>query len=369
MDQGSAFSDIGRSFVKRQANFEVLRVTAMAMIVAMHFMHKGGIIQPLQEDMSIVNTTAWLIETFCNVAANCYVLIAGYFLVDVEWKLKKLVSVVGQVLFYSLLIPLVCILFGIGDVRSWSVYDWVIAVLPLQMDHYWFATAYVLMFMLTPVLAAGVKQLSKKQLELTIGILLIYFCVFKSISPILLSTDNYGYDYPWFICMFLIAAYIKLHGTTDGGLQIGRLQLWSSGKKSAMLYVVITVLTFFFSMVLGLITARTGKFDYYMDMLYSYNHILTLAASLSLFFTFKHWQPGEGKWIRFLCRIAPYTFGVYLIHENIAVSNLWPKWFLVEKVRGSLLFLPYMLLVIVCLFAVCMAIDAVRKAVFDKVIK
>ena len=28
--------------MKRQANFEILRVIAMAMIVAMHFMQKGG---------------------------------------------------------------------------------------------------------------------------------------------------------------------------------------------------------------------------------------------------------------------------------------------------------------------------------------
>lgn len=353
--------------MKRQANFEVLRVVAMAMIVAMHFMHKGGIIQPLYADMTLVNCTAWLIETMCNVAANCYVLIAGYFLVDTEWKLKKLIAVVAQVWFYAMLIPVICLIFGIGDVRSWSIYEWVNAVLPLQMDHYWFATAYVLMFMLSPVLAAGVKQLSKKQLEVTIGVLLIYFCVFKSISPILLSTDKYGYDYPWFICMFLIAAYIKLHGTEDGGVRIGRFYLWNSGKKSAVWYFAISVLTFCFSVVLGMITARIGKFDYYMNMVYSYNHVLTLLASLSLFFAFKHWQPKEGKATRFLCKIAPYTFGVYLIHENIAIRNLWPGWFSVEQVRGSLLFIPYMLIVIVCVFAVCMGIDWIRKAVFDKI--
>ena len=74
--------------MKRQANFEVLRVTAMAMIVVMHFMQKGGILQPLAGDMSLVNVSAWLIESFCIVATNCYVLIAGYFMVDAEWKLK-----------------------------------------------------------------------------------------------------------------------------------------------------------------------------------------------------------------------------------------------------------------------------------------
>lgn len=342
----------------------------MAMIVSMHFMQKGGILTSLSYDTSAANCAAWLIESFCIVAANCYVLIAGYFLVDTEWKCKKLLTLVSQILFYSLLIPIVCLLLGIGDVHAWTVYDWIIAVLPLQMEHYWFATAYVLMFLLSPVLAAGVKQLSKKQLEITIGLLLVYFCVFKSISPILLSTDHYGYDYPWFICLFLIAAYIKLYGNGENGLQFGKLgkiRLFASGKKSLICYVVTAVLIFVFSVVLGIINARIGKFDYYMNMVYSYNHILTLFASLSLFFAFKHWQPKECGLVRFLCKLAPYTFGVYLIHENIVIRNLWPHWFGVERVKGSLLFVAYMMVVICVVFAVCMTVDWVRSLVFKRV--
>ena len=79
--------------MKRQANFEVLRVVAMAMIVSMHFLHKGGIIEPLTNNTTVVNITAWLIELLCIVAANCYMLIAGYFLVEAEWKLKKFLQI------------------------------------------------------------------------------------------------------------------------------------------------------------------------------------------------------------------------------------------------------------------------------------
>lgn len=359
------------------------------MIVSMHFMQKGAILQPLSYDTSAVNCAAWLIESFCIVAANCYVLIAGYFLIDTEWKCKKLVTLVGQILFYSLLIPIVCLLLGIGDVHVWTIYDWIIAVLPLQMEHYWFATAYVLMFLLSPVLAAGVKQLSKKQLEITIGLLLVYFCVFKSISPILLSTDHYGYDYPWFICLFLIAAYIKLYVNGEEGLQVGsenglqlgktkqfgsgngsqlgKLKLFASAKSSMICYVITAVIIFLFSFLLGRINARIGKFDYYMNMVYSYNHILTLFASLSLFFAVKHWQPKEGGLVRFLCRLAPYTFGVYLIHENIVIRNLWPYWLGVNRVRGSILFVPYMMFAICVVFAVCMVVDWVRRLVFKRV--
>ena len=181
--------------MKRQANFEILRVLAMAMIVAMHYMLKGGIAVPMSGDASIVNHVAWLIEAFCIVAANCYVLISGYFMVEAEWKLKKLIMLAAQVLFYSLLIPIICLFTGIGDVAQWSVYEWIFAVLPLQMDHYWFATSYVLLLMLVPVLAAGVKQLSQKQLQITIGVLLFYYCVI--ISIIIRGQQDWtdGFDY------------------------------------------------------------------------------------------------------------------------------------------------------------------------------
>lgn len=355
--------------MKRQANFEVLRVVAMAMIVTLHFLQRGGILVPLYEEINIVNSTGWLIKSLCIVAANCYVLIAGYFLVEAEWKCKKLLTLVSQIIFYSILIPVVCILLGIGNVRQWSIYEWITTVLPLQMDHYWFATAYVLMFVLSPVLAAGVKQLSKKQLEWVIGILLVYFCVFKSLSPILLATDRYGYDYPWFICLFLIAAYIRLYGNKENGLQIGKVKLFTSAKASAGLYVVSALALFAVSLVLGMITARIGKFDYYMNMVFSYNHILTLLASLSFFYAFLHWEPKDKKAVHFVSKIAPYTFGVYLIHENVAIRDLWTGWFLVEKVKDSLLFVPYMILVIACLFVVCMAIDYIRACIFKKVFK
>ena len=344
--------------MKRQANFEILRVLAMAMIVAMHYMLKGGIAVPMSEDGSLVNHTAWLIEAFCIVAANCYVLISGYFLVEAEWKLKKLILLVVQVLFYSLLIPLVCLPLGIGDVAEWSIYEWIFAILPLQMDHYWFATSYVLLFMLVPVLAPGIRQLSQKQLQITIGVLLFYYCVIKSISPILLSTDRYGYDLGWFICLFLIAGYIRLYG----------ISFFEKKGRSLVTYVICSLGIFGISASAGFICRKTGALKYYMDMPYCYNYFLTLIGAVALFYVFKQMSVKEGKAVQLICNVAPYTFGIYLIHENLAIRNLWPVWLGVEGVRGSFLFIPYMLFAVIVVFAVGIIIDFVRKKFINETI-
>lgn len=346
--------------MKRQSNFEILRVLAMAMIVAMHFMLKGGIAIPLSEDGSAVNHLAWMIEAFCIVAANCYVLIGGYFMVETQWKLKKLILLVAQVLFYSLLVPIVCLLMEIGDVSQWSVYEWIFAVLPLQMDHYWFATSYVLLFMLVPVLAPGVKQLSKKQLQITIGVLLFYDCVIKSLSPILLSTDNYGYDLGWFICLFLIAAYIRLY----------EIPFFEGMKKSISIYLISCVGIFGISAIAGFICRKTGALKYYMDMPYCYNYFLTLIGSVALFYVFKQMKvKEEGVLTTLLCRIAPYTFGIYLFHENLAIRNLWPAWLGVEGVKGSTLFVLQMVFAIVVVFVFGIIVDFVRKKLFGSLDK
>lgn len=340
--------------MRRQANFEILRVVAMAMIVSMHFMLKGGIAIPMSDDGSTVNHLAWLIESFCIVAANCYVLISGYFMAETEWKLKKLFSLVAQVLFYSLLVPIVCLLMGIGNVAQWSVYEWIFAILPLQMDHYWFATSYVLLFMLVPVLASGVKQLPQKQLQITIGVLLFYYCIIKSLSPILLSTDNYGYDLGWFICLFLIAAYIRLYG----------IPFFEGMKKNISIYLISCVGIFGISAIAGFICRKTGALKYYMDMPYCYNYFLTLIGSVALFYVFKQWKVKEGTVTTMLCRIAPYTFGVYLLHENLAIRNLWPAWLGVEGVKESPLFVLQMVFAIVVVFVFGIIVDFVRKKLF-----
>ena len=89
---------------KRQANFELLRMTAMLMVVAMHFLsHTGGLPEAGQMP-GAKGTAAVLVESFCIVAVNVYVLISGYFLSESGFSLKRLLRLLLQVLFYTLLI-------------------------------------------------------------------------------------------------------------------------------------------------------------------------------------------------------------------------------------------------------------------------
>lgn len=342
---------------KRQANFELLRILAMCMIVAMHYLLKGGILLPLSENGSPVNHVAWLIEAFCIVAVNVYVLISGYFLVEAEWKASRLVSLVMQVFVYSVGIPAVCLALDIGTVREWGIYQWINAVLPLQTEHYWFATAYVLMYLFAPVLAAGVKKLSKRQLQVIIGLLLLFFSVGKSLSPVLLATDRYGYDFGWFLCLFLVAAYIRLYG----------IPVYEKKPWGIWIYFGSVLGIWGISSISGYLSRRGLPFAYYTDMPYCYNYFLTLIGSVALFYVFSYIRIPEGRVSSGICRIAGYTFGVYLLHENIAVRELWQGWLGAEAVHKSFYFLPYMIFAVFVIFLAGVMTDFVRDCLFQKI--
>ena len=66
---------------KRMANLELLRCAAMMMVVVLHYLGKGGLLADLtKEHLSGAELTAWLLECFCAVAVNVYMILSGYFL-------------------------------------------------------------------------------------------------------------------------------------------------------------------------------------------------------------------------------------------------------------------------------------------------
>lgn len=342
---------------KRQANFELLRIVAMLMIIVLHYLNKSNLILLYTQEHSAVNYATHFIEAFCIVAVNCYVLLSGYFLVESVWKPERVVSLVAQILFYSLLIPVALICVGVISAGELSVYDWLNYVLPIETEHYWFATAYLILYLFAPLLAVGVKSVEKRTLQIIIGLLAFFFCIWKSFVPATLATDRYGYDYGWFLFLFLVAAYIRLYG-------IPKLD---KKKNAALLYVGMSLGIFLLTVLSGILAEHLPPFAYYMDMPDTYNHILCLLGSIGLFMLFKDMKPWEGKAAEVIRRLAPYTFGVYLLHEHILVRYRWMQWLRVDSVWGSWKFIPHMIGCVLIVYAAGTAVDCARAWIFGGV--
>ena len=343
----------------RQANIELLRIAAMVMVVVLHYFVKGGADISLVEDTGAINLILWALKGLCIVTINLYVLISGYFLVEAKWKISRLITLWLQAYVYSIGVPLVCFLFGLAGVREWGLYDWINVIFPVQMEHYWFITAYGILYLFVPALSAGVKQLTKKQHQLVIAGLLLIFSIPKTILPVLIPTDHYGYDFGWFLCLFMIAAYIRMYG----------IPVLNNKRRSFALYFGSVAGMWLISVVCALLSRKGLPLTYMMDMPYCHNHFLVLTAAIGLFYAFQYIRIPEGAISTLICRVSPYTLGVYLLHENLAIKTQWQLWSGIESVRGSFALFPHMFLTVVAVFVAGVAIDFVRDCLFKLVIR
>lgn len=338
--------------MKRKTNYEFLRIVAMLMIIALHYLDKGGILPKLNTGFNGVGYLAWFLEAFCLMSVNVYVLLSGYFGVESRWRIQKAATLWGQVFFYSIGIALAAALTGILPAKELSVYQWFGYLFPIVTEHYWFATSYLFLFFLMPFLHAGVKKLEKKQLRGILAGLLLFTCIAKTAIPMQLPTDHQGYEVLWFIIVYLVGAYLREYGRQP------------SLTESVLTFCLSGTALSGITMALRFVWMKTGSLENFMGYAYSYNYLFCLTGAVGLFRMFGHIHVQREKWAKWICTLSGCTFGVYLIHEHMALRYLWPTWFHTEKVVGSIWFLPHMLLTVLVVFALCGAIEYLRKRIF-----
>ena len=109
--------------IERQSNFELLRIIAMLMIVAHHFVAKNA----FNVDTEIIGFTAnklflQFIGNHAFIGNNLFFMISAWFLCDiskeydVKKSLKSIWKIERQMLFYSISICIVLILCGGGGI-------------------------------------------------------------------------------------------------------------------------------------------------------------------------------------------------------------------------------------------------------------
>lgn len=361
----------------RQLNYEVLRILAMLMIVCLHYLSKGGFLGvPAREHISMSGYAAWLIEAFCLVAVNVYVLISGYFGGGSETKdvLKRPFTIWKQVFFYSVAIGIIAAVTGIyqsdthqmfagayAGMPRLDMYQIFTYIFPIVTEHYWFATSYIILCLFMPFLDKGANALDQKSFAKLLGGFLLIFSVAKTVIPMQLAWDKYGYDAFWFVTLYLTGAYIRRFGVAA----------LCSRARAAALYVGCALLTFASFLIIRKVFFAIGSLEAFVNYAYTYNHVLCYLGAVGLFMAFqenanKSSNEAARRLERFrrpIVLVSGATFGVYLIHEHINIRYLWLQWFdcaaWVDAPLPS--FLGHMILTVFTVFVVCTLIEIARK--------
>lgn len=342
----------------RQANFELLRILAMVMIVGLHYLVKGGAITTPLDGLTSTGYVAWFLEAFFLVAVNIYVILSGYFGLDMKYSWKRPLRIWGQVWFYSVVIGVLCMMTGL---QQFDIYQVFMYLFPAVTEHYWFATAFLLLCICMPFLQAGAAQMEQKTFAAVLGLFLLFESLSKSILPMQLPWDHGGYDVVWFLCLYMTGLYLRRFG-----LPILQGKIW----KGLVVYALGAGLIFGSMIVLSVIYQKTGSLGAMVGYAYTYNHVLCYIAALGLFVAFEAMPSDFGKITPVIVKVSGATFGVYLIHEHYNIRYMWPKWFACEAFANASIgsFITHMIVTMLCVYIGCTLIELGRQYLEKKLV-
>lgn len=331
----------------RERNFEVMRTWAMFSIVIYHCMCHGigsDYAFDLQLPVSLFNFTfSDFILVIGSIAVNLYVLVSGYFLINTKFKISRIIRTWVSALFYSVVITTTFLLLSL---EPWSIVTLGKSFFPLSTDAYWFVSQYIGLLILSPFLAMLVRQLSYRQyVALLIGMGLMVLSVIPDFPLGKRFSISHGNSVWSFVYLFFIAGFIRLHLKR---IPMGKLVVTVLG---------LALLTMVSEMVLG-IHNGVGHL-----LWFNYNGIL-LFLSVAVFVFIRQQQiPETGIW-NLMVKVAPYTFGVYLIHDHLLMRDWIWKTLSMTSYANQWIYALAVMVVCVLIFAICILIDTVRKRLF-----
>lgn len=394
----------------RQVQTELTRIVAMLMILALHYLSKTGILPqyfPVTGGLFTVlsGATAYLLEAFCLVAVNVYVLITGYHMSDqrsgfrsgeaAKWSVslpyRRIVRLWVQVFTYSAGIGAIVFLTGIVSFRDWTIYRSMTHLFPIVTGHYWFATIYIVLLLIVPLMNPALASMKTIDLQKVVAVFLLFTSIAKTVLPMQLGTDGRGIDILWFICLYLTGVLLR-RMTTEASQannsansaevstidnifgKLGRIFIGfiRSKKAGIFLYLGGVLATYLFTAAIAILNQWTGLLPDLRNTAYSYNHLLCYVASIGLFLALQQVKIKEGKSAAVIRILGGTTFGVYLIHEHEAIRYLWPRWFgsalLTEGVwKNTLLWIPHLLISVTIMFCICAGIEYARGMITERV--
>lgn len=329
----------------RNSSLELLRIILMIMIVFHHFAAHSGF-EWDNSSLSIPHFWYNFIYMGGKIGVDIFVLISGYFLVNSEKSsvdsFKKILKLWGQVSFYAITIFVISCLI---DVNNLGFKPFIKAFLPITAPSWWFASTYFVLFLIHPFLNKLLHCLDKKSYQNLLVLLVICWCIIPTFT-----TRKYESNaLLWFVTLYAISGYARIYGFNPK----------FTSKHYFILFAAFTILTYLSSVIFTILGTKWSIFFDHATYFYGQEKLPTLLISLTLFMAFASLKISFHKWINI---IASATFGVYLIHDHPFIrSFLWLNIFKNAQYQNSLMLIPYSVIVIAIVYAVCTLVDLLRQ--------
>lgn len=274
---------------------ELLRIVSMLFVLLLHA-NFLGIHAPTAENLHEAPVETFFrifFEAAPIVAVDVFVLISGWF--GIQFSYKKLGAIWFQILFFTIGFWIVFLIFRPSEALT---VDKIKGIFLLNGD-YWFVKAYIILFLLSPVLNAFIEHATKKQFLVVLITYYVFHTIYGWLMDASVSFTMNGTTGLSFMGLYLLGRYLNIYKP--------RFTICQRKYDMAVYMGGVALLV-----MLNVIMLSRGHNISVSGRLYSYASPVVITAStfLLLYFSKLSFSSKLVNWIASSC------FAVYLFHCN-----------------------------------------------------
>ncbi len=326
----------------RDSNIELLRMLAMFLVLLVHadFFSLGA---PTPQDIqtnTLDSTLRIFFEALSIVCVNVFVLISGWF--GIRPSLKGVSNFIFQCLFFLIGLYVVTLLIGTSTFSLKGIAGCFAAT-----ELNWFIKAYLLLYILSPVLNSFVESADRKVFRNVLLAYFIFTCTYGWIGAAKFMMG--GYTTLFFIGLYLLARYMRIYQPN-----ITKFKCTTD----LMVYMVVSSFVTVVCVTPPLLIGRN------FQPWWNYIAPTTILGAVSLLLAFSKmkFQSKFVNWCGASC------FAVFLLHTN--PNTLWhfkDLFIYLHSHCSTLEFWGLTFVILIAIFFIAIIIDQLRIILWNKI--
>lgn len=340
----------------RNSSIELLRIVAMIIIIMHHFgIHGVFHILGKSQNILIVDNLSWqiiftqIVSWGGNVGNAIFLLITGYFVINKNIDIKKIIILLFSMFLYSWIIEIVY--FGILGI-PYSIRMIIRESIPIYFGNNWFVSCYIIFSFFIPFINKFLNNINKK--EYIIFILLIF--IFYIFLPSFKVNTFMNSKFIFFGLVYSIGGYLKLYF-------IKYLKNTYNKKYINLFFmqIFIVIIMIIFSDIMAIIFSK----DILIKLYNPFVNILSIPIAVTLFLYFLTIKPIYNKNINI---ISGTILGIYLIHDNNLMRKIiWEYIFPNMDYIYSNFYILFFIIKVCLIFVICSFIEFLRKKYLEPI--
>lgn len=350
---------------ERNSNFELMRIISMLFVVIYHVrMHSGF-------GTRATGTVDLILDFITNIIVvhvNSFVLLSGYFQSKSKMKFSKVIKLNNATWFYKVLFLIIALVlvnnFGIRVDGNFEKINILKTLSPLDHGIYWFIDCYLVLYLISPLLNKLIANLTKKEFERALLLLFVLFSIIPILTVEEVIYTRSGHSVTTFILLYFIGAYLRIY-PIEKNYYFKRMSKRLRQTIYLLIMITIPIITLSGRLIAEKISGY-GVVPAQLSQILLTNYLgfgspLLIIQTVAYLLLFESFSINN----KIINKLSQYTFGVYLVHENIFVRENLYRYIGFTKIDNiTLKTIVLMLITAIIIYIISTLIEALRQLLF-----